>query len=390
MRLAGAGRWIASGRGSLPHAASSGATSLAWRTASDEAPEPTGSRGVEPRFGPTGGIRAGRPLEAELRRGDAPASRAKLRRALDRGRSGQATVCGCRLCSRPRAHRVLRDDADAPQEGPQHRDQPERVVRGASRVGAPRAAAPALRPIPGHGRDPAPTPRGGNEGLLVLLPGTHDPRDVRALRAAGRGEGLLPPDRARAGDVHVRGRHPDLAAREPDGARRLEDRGSRRARAGPLGGTRTRAYPDAMGSLLLAAGILALAAYLAWQRRSPRPFPPWMTPLLHSPWRRRRFSPQIAADRHGIASGMVVLEVGPGDGYLTGAAIARTAPGGWLVCLDVQLGMLRKLRKALGSGTPPLVCASGAELPFRAHAFDLVFLTQVLGEIPDRAAALVE
>jgi len=145
-----------------------------------------------------------------------------------------------------------------------------------------------------------------------------------------------------------------------------------------------------MESFLLAASLVAFLVYLAWQRRSPRPFPPWMTPLLHSPLRRRSFSPEAAAERHGVAPGMTVLEVGPGDGYLTVAAVDRATPGGRLVCLDVQLGMLRKLRKALGSRTPPLVCASGSQLPFRPGAFDLVFLSHVLGEIPDRAAALAE
>ena len=145
-----------------------------------------------------------------------------------------------------------------------------------------------------------------------------------------------------------------------------------------------------MDPLVVAASIVAFVAYLAWQRRSPRPFPPWMTPLLHSPLRRRSFPPEIAAQRHGVAPGMTVLEVGPGDGYLTVAAIDRTTPGGRLICLDVQLAMLRKLRKALGSRTPPLVCASGSQLPFRSRAFDLVFLSHVLGEIPDRTAALAE
>ena len=143
---------------------------------------------------------------------------------------------------------------------------------------------------------------------------------------------------------------------------------------------------------VIVAAILFIAffAYLAWRRRSPQPFPPWLTPLLHSPLRRRGFSPEAAAQRHGIAPGMAVLEVGPGDGYLTIAAIDRTTPGGRIICLDVQLPMLRKLRKALGSATPPLVCASGSQLPFRARAFDLVFLAHVIGEIPDRTGALAE
>jgi len=87
---------------------------------------------------------------------------------------------------------------------------------------------------------------------------------------------------------------------------------------------------------------------------------------------------------------MTVLEVGPGDGYLTVAAADRASPAGRLICLDVQLAMLRKLRNALGSRTPPLVCASGSRLPFRSGAFDLVFLSHVLGEIPDRSGALAE
>ena len=36
------------------------------------------------------------------------------------------------------------------------------------------------------------------------------------------------------------------------------------------------------------------------------------------------------------------------------------------------------------------MCASGSQLPFRAGAFDLVFLAHVLGEIPDRAGALAD
>lgn len=141
---------------------------------------------------------------------------------------------------------------------------------------------------------------------------------------------------------------------------------------------------------VVGAAVAALVLYLAWRRRSPRPFPPWLTPLLHTPLRRRSFSPQRAAERHGLEPGMRVLEVGPGDGYLSGAALDRIGPGGRLVCLDVQAAMLRKLRAALGAHTPLLVCASGSRLPFRSGVFDLVFLAHVLGEIPDRQGALGE
>jgi SAM-dependent methyltransferase len=145
-----------------------------------------------------------------------------------------------------------------------------------------------------------------------------------------------------------------------------------------------------MDPFIVVAGLVGVLAYVAWRRRAPRPFPSWLTPLLHSPLRKRAFSPEAAARRHGVAPGMNVLEVGPGDGYLTVAAVERSGPGGRHVCLDVQLAMLRKLRRALGARTPALVCASGSQLPFRAGSFDLVFLSHVLGEIPDREGALRE
>jgi ubiquinone/menaquinone biosynthesis C-methylase UbiE len=87
---------------------------------------------------------------------------------------------------------------------------------------------------------------------------------------------------------------------------------------------------------------------------------------------------------------MHVLEIGPGDGYFTATAVDRVGPGGRMVCLDIQLPMLKKLRAALGPATPPLVCSSGSRLPFRDGAFDAAFLVHVLGEIPDQMGALRE
>ena len=142
--------------------------------------------------------------------------------------------------------------------------------------------------------------------------------------------------------------------------------------------------------LVVVCVALALLVGAFARRHEPRPFPTWLTPLLHSPLRRMGFPPELAAERHGVRPGSSVLEVGPGDGYLTGAALERSAPGGRYICLDVQLAMLRKLRLALGARTPACVCASGSKLPFRDASFDLVYLAHVLGEIPDRAGALRE
>jgi ubiquinone/menaquinone biosynthesis C-methylase UbiE len=115
-----------------------------------------------------------------------------------------------------------------------------------------------------------------------------------------------------------------------------------------------------------------------------------MTPILDTSSRRKKFSPELAAARHGIEEGMRVLEIGPGGGYLTAAARQRVGPTGKLICLDIQLSMLQKLRRILGVETPTMICASGSELPLGDGSMDLVFLCEVLGEIRDKRGTLDE
>lgn len=141
-------------------------------------------------------------------------------------------------------------------------------------------------------------------------------------------------------------------------------------------------------ALAWSAGILL--AVILWRRLFAAPMPPIFDATLNTAFRRRHFSPEAAAERHGLAPGMRVLEIGPAGGYLTGAAQRKIRPGGRLVCLDLQPTLLRKLRGRLGPETPPLVCGNAQRLPFRAGCFDLVFVVEVMGEIPDKATALGE
>jgi ubiquinone/menaquinone biosynthesis C-methylase UbiE len=146
-----------------------------------------------------------------------------------------------------------------------------------------------------------------------------------------------------------------------------------------------------MSSALLWVVILGVAvAAILCQRAFPKPFPPWLTPILDTRFRRRTLSPEVAAERHGIESGMRVLEIGPGHGYMTAAAQRAAGASGTLICLDIQPAMLRKLRSTVGESTPPLVCASGSQLPLRTGSIDLIFLCEVLGEIPDKEQAFCE
>lgn len=122
----------------------------------------------------------------------------------------------------------------------------------------------------------------------------------------------------------------------------------------------------------------------------PVPFPPWLTPALEGPLRRRLQNPERCVEQSGVLPAMTALEVGPGAGYVTGAALRKLGGSGRLVCVDLQLDMLRQVRSRLGTHASFLVCASGSQLPFRDGVFDLALLVGVLGEIPDKQAALRE
>ncbi len=143
------------------------------------------------------------------------------------------------------------------------------------------------------------------------------------------------------------------------------------------------------GPAAFASIVVLTWLYLFVRRSRPAPYPAYLAPLLSVPWR-WWFSPAVAAHRHGLAPGLAALEIGSGNGYLTRGALAAIRPAGMLLCLDIQVAMLRKLQARLGALTPHLVCASGSNLPFRAGSFDRIYMSHVLGEIPERLAALAD
>ena len=74
--------------------------------------------------------------------------------------------------------------------------------------------------------------------------------------------------------------------------------------------------------------VATLLAIVAWRRLVPAPMPRIFDFILRTKFRRRTFSPEAAAERHGLAPGMRVLEVGPAGGYLTAAAAQKLKPHG--------------------------------------------------------------
>jgi len=96
-------------------------------------------------------------------------------------------------------------------------------------------------------------------------------------------------------------------------------------------------------------------------------------------------------NRIGFRPGQRVLEVGPGPGRLLIPAARRVLPNGEVAGLDIQPGMIERLRtRALRAGvsnlTPVLGDVTTVDLP--PARFDVVYLCAVLGEIPDRLTAL--
>jgi ubiquinone/menaquinone biosynthesis C-methylase UbiE len=96
-------------------------------------------------------------------------------------------------------------------------------------------------------------------------------------------------------------------------------------------------------------------------------------------------------DRLGLQPGQRVLEIGPGPGRLLLPAAKQVLPHGEVVGLDIQPGMLDRLKaRAAQAGASNLTAILGdatqPHLP--PESFDLIYLCTVLGEIPDREAAL--
>ena len=91
-----------------------------------------------------------------------------------------------------------------------------------------------------------------------------------------------------------------------------------------------------------------------------------------------------------IQPGERILEIGPGPGRLLIPAAGMVGSSGAAVGLELQPKMIEKLkRNAEKAGVKNLQVFQGdASRSQSLQDFDLVYLCTVLGEIPDRAAAL--
>lgn len=144
----------------------------------------------------------------------------------------------------------------------------------------------------------------------------------------------------------------------------------------------------------VASGYFALRLALAWrrERQQQNVLPASEASTLLNPLRGVVMPVGRTLDRFGVAGGEVVLEVGPGPGYYSIEASRRVGPGGRLVCLDLQRGMIELLRARLAEAgaSAETGLADATRLPLRDDSIDVVFLVTVLGEVPEPEAALAE
>ncbi len=149
--------------------------------------------------------------------------------------------------------------------------------------------------------------------------------------------------------------------------------------------------------IILGVSFLILVTINLWwrwtSRRRSLPCPTIFAGALENPLFERLIGTQATLDRIGLRPGQRVLEIGPGPGRLLIPAARRVLPGGKVVGLDIQPGMIERLKvRATQAGVSNLTTILGdATRPsVPPESCDVVFLCTVLGETPDREAALLQ
>lgn len=147
--------------------------------------------------------------------------------------------------------------------------------------------------------------------------------------------------------------------------------------------------------IILGIALVGLIAVSLWwrgeSRRRSMPCPAWMSGLVEGSLMDRVLGTNTTLDRIGLLPGLRVLEVGPGPGRLLIPAAQRVLPGGEVVGLDIQPGMIERLKaRAAQAGVSNLtpILGDATQSHFPSDSFDVIYFCTVLGEIPDREAAL--
>src|SRR5262245_46516176 len=148
--------------------------------------------------------------------------------------------------------------------------------------------------------------------------------------------------------------------------------------------------------LLVLLGVSALVAMI-WRiasRGRSVPCPAWLGWLveLDNPFTKTNRA-AVIVERLDLQPGMAVLDVGCGPGRLTIPIARKIGPQGEVVAVDMQGPMLQRAQdkaRAANLTNIRFLQAGVGEGKFGRNRFDRALLVTVLGEIPDRQAALRE
>jgi len=152
-----------------------------------------------------------------------------------------------------------------------------------------------------------------------------------------------------------------------------------------------------VSALIVIAGIATVIVIFAGWRWASRvwslPCPSVVGWALESGFYGWITGTEKTLNRIGLKPGQRVLEIGPGPGRLLIPATQRVLPGGEVVGIDIQPGMVERLKaRAKSANVTNLTAILGDAIqPIVPEAsFDVAFLVTTLGEIPDRTAALTQ
>jgi SAM-dependent methyltransferase len=149
-----------------------------------------------------------------------------------------------------------------------------------------------------------------------------------------------------------------------------------------------------MTAAYVVVGLVALAGivWLVASRSFQIPCQAWLAWLveLDNPFTQTNRA-AVIIDRADVGPGMAVLDLGCGPGRLAIPLARRVGEQGRVVAVDIQDGMLDRARekaRAAGLANVEFVRAAAGQGSLGRDRFDRAFLVTVLGEIPDRDAAL--
>lgn len=123
------------------------------------------------------------------------------------------------------------------------------------------------------------------------------------------------------------------------------------------------------------------------------PMPQFLANVIDNPLRRKIQPPEITGFRHGIKSGMSVLEVGPGNGRYTVEAAKIVGPNGRITTIDIENKMIERVKQRIKKESIANInteVANVYNLPYQDNSFDLIYMIAVFNEIPEQGKALKE